>query len=184
MTLKNFLKSTRKSIISALGGYTEKRYPTSFQAVDIVVIKPAEKKMLVGYKWSKVFKDKPDTRARIIGGFVDPRDSSLEYAALRELYEEADLGAAHVGPLKYVDSFRVDDPRYRNSPDKIMSAIFVTKMASSCEPHAGDDIARTEWIDIRWMKQNYFRINPNTGRLYVVAEHHDLIEILIDKGII
>jgi bifunctional NMN adenylyltransferase/nudix hydrolase len=114
-------------------------WPTSYQTTDIVALKWDYKigdRVLLGKRKSESF-------YRLFGGFVDPKDPSLEVAAGRELEEEANISNHH--GLQYVCSQRIDDWRYRKSKHKIMTSLFVTYIMSG-EPKAGDDIDEVEWF--------------------------------------
>jgi ADP-ribose pyrophosphatase YjhB (NUDIX family) len=171
--MRNLFKKIFKSLDESLYG---KRYPISYQAVDIVVINIETRQILLGSKWEDEERTKAKGEKRFIGGFVDPSDPSLEYAARRELSEEAGHGL-EVGVPSYVGSFRVDDPRYRESEHKIMSAVFVTKYIFG-RAKAGDDIAKVHWVDIDFLKINYEQVG------HLAPEHKPLVKMLIDKAYI
>jgi bifunctional NMN adenylyltransferase/nudix hydrolase len=150
-------------------------YPTSFQAVDIVVFNRATNEILLGSKYDKPHKT-PKKEKRFIGGFVDPADASLEVAARRELGEEAGRNL-EVSDPKYLGSFRVDDPRYRDSIHKIMSAVFFCEFVYGFAT-AGDDIAEVSWVNL-----DTFRVSYNKAG-YLAPEHIPLVEMLIQKGVV
>ena len=113
------------------------RYPISFQTVDIACFKGDQ----------LILCKKPgEKNYRFVGGFVDPTDSSLEAAAKREWSEETG-GNAEVGPMKYIGSFRVDDWRYKNGRDKIMTALFTCDFSfGRLDP--SDDISELIWMSM------------------------------------
>jgi len=88
-------------------------FPTSFQCVDVVAWTHSNKIVLIRKKGSPVW--------QLPGGFVDVTDETLEDAAVRELKEETGLIA--IDPI-YVLSHRINDFRYRNRRDKIMTALY------------------------------------------------------------
>ena len=91
------------------------QYPRVHMTVDIAVIKDGE--VLMGRRT-------PKDRLRFPGGFVDPSDTSLVDAAARELHEEVNLdGMGGVDSFTYVDSFLVDDWRYKRE-ERIITALF------------------------------------------------------------
>lgn len=119
------------------------RFPVSYQAVDIAIVKDG--KLLLG---RKPYEDK----FRFPGGFVDVKDASLEAAARREAQEET--GVSITDPI-YIGSTRVDDWRYRNEQDKILTTLFAaTPMFGAVK--AADDLAEVRWFD-------FHAKNPNPG---------------------
>jgi bifunctional NMN adenylyltransferase/nudix hydrolase len=115
-----------------------KNFPTSFQAVDMIIEHALEAKVLVGRKVGH-------TNWCFPGGFVDPSDESLEQAGKREVHEEC--GGIEIDDVKYLGSHRVNDFRYRNSEHKIMTALFVGKYIFG-PLKAGDDLAEIRWQSI------------------------------------
>jgi bifunctional NMN adenylyltransferase/nudix hydrolase len=116
---------------------SQARFPTSYQCVDIAPLNEDGTKVLLGRKPN-------EKQFRFFGGFVDPRDESLEYAARRETAEEAGV---EIGDLRYVGSTRVEDWRYRNEPDGIMTALFTAKVLHG-RPRPGDDIEEVRWFKL------------------------------------
>ena len=115
------------------------RWKNSYQCTNIACLSENEELVLLGKK-------RGQHQWRFLGGFVDPSDESLEHAARREFTEET----SHGEPTKMISlgSFRVDDWRYKNEPDKIMTAFFVTKlMFGPVTP--GDDIEELRWIKLK-----------------------------------
>jgi bifunctional NMN adenylyltransferase/nudix hydrolase len=127
------------------------RYPTVFATVDVVIRKG--EKLLLGRKAHQ-------SKFRFVGGFADPAfDNSYEDAAKREAKEETGI---EVQTVKYLGSTRIDDPRYRGTPDCIITHLFEATEWSG-EPVASDDIAELKWFDIMNLTQENF-----------VDEHHVL----------
>ncbi len=142
------------------------RYPTSFQATDCVIRNIHNQQLLVGRKkGSKLF--------RFVGGFVDPKDQSLEDACQREKFEES--GVFECSRPKYLFSFRVKDPRYINSIDKVMTAVFICEYIFG-KPEAGDDIEEVAWVGFTKLKEEYKEI--------IAPEHFPIVEYLIKNNII
>jgi bifunctional NMN adenylyltransferase/nudix hydrolase len=143
------------------------KYPTSFQTTDILVINRLKNEVLLGRKPA-------EDKFRLIGGFVDPVDLSLEDAASRELREEAGINL-EVGTPKYQFSYRVDDKRYRDSQDKILTAVFTCDYLFGFAT-ASDDICEVKWISELELTQKY----PSL----IVETHQPLIRKLIENGVI
>lgn len=114
---------------------SQQKYPTVYPTVDIVIHKKDE--ILLAQK-----KDGRAGRWYLIGGFVDPTDHSLEYAANREAREETGL---ELGPPVYCGSSFIGDWRYRHGPEAIISAVFCCQYIFG-HAHARDDISEVEWV--------------------------------------
>lgn len=127
------------------------QYPRAFPTVDIAVTKGVE--VLMGRRHAKDL-------LRFPGGFVDPTDCSLEVAAQRELHEECDVSIE--GPLTYVDSFKVEDWRYKGTGDGIMTTLFQGSYTFGI-PLGKDDLFITEWV-------KFFTVPPSK----IVQSHRPL----------
>lgn len=150
----------RAGIIYAYNHQYSKVYPT----VDVAVFRNEKTEILLGTK-------KINNKWRLLGGFTDPEDSNYEEAAKRELLEEA--GAIEVGPLSYEMSCKIDDWRYRNEADKIITTVF------SCDYIFGtakgqDDIAEVDWFSVNDLQK---MIEDNK----ITPEHLPLINFLYHK---
>jgi len=114
----------------------QQMFPTSYQVVDVAIFH--EDQVLLAQKTTD------GDYWRLIGGFVDPTDHNLEMAARREVMEETGLA---VGSVRYCGSARVDDWRYRNETDKILSAVFrATRIFGHAE--ARDDIRTLKYVPV------------------------------------
>jgi bifunctional NMN adenylyltransferase/nudix hydrolase len=129
----------RSGIIYAYANTYLKVCPT----VDVAVFRNTKKEILLGKKDN-------DQKWRLIGGFSDPTDASYEEAAHRELQEECKN--IQVGEMIYEKSFRVNDWRYRNEPDKIITTLFSTDYVSG-NPEGSDDIAEVKWFSLEHVKE-------------------------------
>ena len=92
-------------------------------------------------------------------------------AALRELQEEC--GKIQVSAMQYEGSFRVDDWRYKNEEDKIITTLFSTTYQSG-EPHGADDIAEVKWFSLEQLAE-MMRKNETT------ETHDPLFTCLLNK---
>lgn len=134
------------------------RFPTTYPTVDIAILNTSRQEVLLARK-------EHDARLwRFIGGFVDPKDATLEYAARREASEET--GMIEIANLRYVASARIADFRYRGQRDQIITSFFVAEYVFG-RPVASDDIAELEWHPLKDM----------TGLL--LPEHKPLGEALV-----
>jgi bifunctional NMN adenylyltransferase/nudix hydrolase len=81
---------------------------------------------------------------RFIGGHVDPSDVNLEMAARRETGEEANID---IEGLRYIGSFRIEDWRYTNEVDRIVTTFFAaTYVSGAVQPQ--DDISELRWVQV------------------------------------
>lgn len=93
-------------------------------------------------KW--LFVRKPtESLWRFCGGFIAPTDASLEVAARREVAEETGL---EIGELRYCWSGLIDDWRYRDEADKIMTTLF-TACHTFGALRPADDVVAAGWFD-------------------------------------
>ena len=149
----------------AFPSYQMHPFPTSFQAADNVVVWREAGKILLGKK-------KKEKGWRFPGGFMDPADESLEAGAARERQEECHVNMECSRP-EYITSFRVPDPRYADSVDKIMSAVFKSYYLWGT-PKAGDDLAKVKWFTKDYVRRNYKKMMEPC--------HHPLVELLVQHG--
>lgn len=121
----------------------QNNYSKVYPTVDIAVFKNDKSEILLGKKATL-------NQWRLIGGYVDPADDSLEVAAKRELQEEC--GNIEVGNLTYITSLKVDDWRYRSEEDKIITTLFSADYLHGTAKPA-DDIIETEWVKVNELKK-------------------------------
>lgn len=136
---------------------TQNKYPTVFSTVDCAIFDNESLEHLFLAK-----KDK-EIGYRFVGGFADPRDDSFEMTAKREALEETGLECEI---LQYVASQKIDDWRYRNEEDKIITHLFaMTKTFGRAK--ADDDISELRLFE-------FDKINQDM----LVPEHRALFEKL------
>ena len=115
------------------------RAPIAYPAVDVAIIHPDRREVLLAGKNIDCGK------LRFVGGFFDPTvDTSFERAASREAREETS-GHLELADFRYVGSQKMDDWRYRNTPDGIVTAFFVATYVFG-PLQAGDDIDVLRWV--------------------------------------
>lgn len=123
---------------------TQNRFPTVYPTVDCAIfdfengapkyVYLAKKPNIEGYLF--------------VGGFTDPTDDSFADAAKREAREETGL---EVEVYSYIGSKKIDDWRYRNEEDKIITNFYAMKRIFG-KALARDDISelhRVLWDDLR-----------------------------------
>lgn len=141
------------------------RYPITYPTVDICAYND---------KGQFLMAKKPNEGLwRFVGGFVDRADESYEMSAEREFREETG-GNCGVGKMKYILSQKIDDWRYRNEADGIMTTLFLTEYSFGMAK-ASDDIVDLEWVDIKQFT------NYDGVRTKVMPEHREMMLKLIDK---
>lgn len=140
-------------------------YPNAFPCVDVAVVKETQDDGVEILLCRKI----DEKLYRFPGGFVDPQDKSYESAARRELTEE--VGSLEVTNPEYITSLQVDDWRYRNSKNKIITSLFKFQFIYG-SPKAQDDIHGVKWFKINEVKDNLELI---------VVEHRPLMESLLKK---
>ncbi|MBP9668935.1 MAG: NUDIX domain-containing protein [Candidatus Pacebacteria bacterium] len=115
------------------------RLPIPYPAIDVAVLAPVRRQILLGEKKADAGK------RRFIGGFFDPsQDESMEHAAKRETREEAP--SIEVCGFDYIGSRVIDDWRYRDASDKIVSSLFATTYVFGAT-NAGDDLDALHWVN-------------------------------------
>lgn len=140
---------------------TLNRPPIIYQTVDVAIFNEDATEVLLANKKAE------GERWRFVGGFLDPADPSLEYAAKREALEETSF-SLELDALHYIGSTKIDDWRYRGTKDSILTAFYRTKRIFG-PLKAGDDIDKLDW----------FPIGPELLTILVEA-HAPLGKMLLD----
>lgn len=139
------------------------RHPVAYPTVDVAIWDSGARKILLGRK------HRDEGKWRFVGGFVDPRkDKSQRDAAYREVREETG-GNLTVEQFDYIGSTHIEDWRYRQEQDCILTTFFLgTVMYGHAE--AGDDLDEVKWFDIKDIQE---------GKVDVVKEHMGLMELML-----
>lgn len=117
------------------------KWACGWPTVDIAVLNTERTRILLGKKDG-------ESLWRFIGGFFDPsKDNSHEAAARRELQEEVPSIVLHPDTHpEYIGSAVIDDWRYHNTGDVVVTTLFAFTTESETAV-AGDDIRTVEWLD-------------------------------------
>lgn len=123
---------------------TANGYPRVYPTVDIAVYRggyKADAEMPASVLEWLVVRKSGESGWRFPGGFAQPSDGTWEQSARRELMEETGVEAS---VFRYAGSLRVDDWRYRNEDDKIVTTLFVAEYMFG-GPKPSDDVAEARW---------------------------------------
>ena len=136
---------------------TQNQYPKVYPTVDVAIMNGD--RLIVGMRKNSKY-------LRFIGGFVDPTDESFEDAAKREVKEETN--GILVNPLIYLGSYKVDDPRYRQEEDKIITTFYMGIVMHYPDRACGsDDMESLVEMRVNKLRPDQF-----------VPEHRKLLERL------
>lgn len=126
----------------------QQKYDSVYPTVDCVIFSDNS--------YSKIWMAKKATenKLRFVGGFADPNDNSFEESAIREAKEETNMICKCIS---YIDSMKVDDWRYRNEFDKIITSIFALVPVDNQQPIAKDDIKELHLIDLKKVDSTFIK---------------------------
>lgn len=152
------------------------RYPINYMTADAVIYNREHNAILLGRKPG-------NTLFQFCGGFTDPTDENLEAAAAREAGEEVIYrfnDSKLVRPLKvesteYLGSLRINDSRYRNEIDKIMTAVILCITKDYDYLEGADDIEEVRWYSLAALGDN----NLAYEQVHVV--HHPILKLLEER---
>jgi bifunctional NMN adenylyltransferase/nudix hydrolase len=150
----------RAGILYAYYNQYTKVYPT----VDIAVFRNNKTEILLGKKAIS-------NKWRLVGGFADPEDADYETAAKRELTEEC--GEMETAAMVYETSAKINDWRYRNEADKIITLLF------SCDHEGGEPVAQDDIAELQWFPLS--DIPQMMAASAINEEHVRLLNFLINK---
>ncbi len=137
-------------------------YPKVYPTVDVAVLRNNRMEVLLGRKHQAA-------NWRFPGGFCDPEDDSFEASAARELREEC--GDIVTGKMEYITTAKIDDWRYRDESDKIISTFYCTEYQSG-RAVGGDDLAAVKWVSLADLEM---MMAAND----IAAEHSPLVKALL-----
>lgn len=139
------------------------RYPTVYSTVDVALLSAERTHVLLGQKTTD------GDKWRFIGGFVDPSDQSRLAAAKRELREE--VGAIEIDWVGHIDSVKINDWRYRDEPDSIMTDLFLAIYIFG-KLKANDDLSQVEWFPVTTYQNHLIEAHqPLADRLQVALSN-------------
>lgn len=145
----------------------QNKFDTVYSTIDAAIFNDNTRQQLI------LGKKKKDEGLRFIGGFVDVKDNTLIDAVKREVSEEVDI---EIDDIQYITSIRINDFRYRNEKDKIMTNFFdCVKIFGLMKPK--DDIDELHIID--FTSDNINLLLPNHRNLYkLLLKKYNKQEIL------
>lgn len=148
-----------------------KKYPAVIPTVDVGIVFESDphhlNSIIVGKK-------KGDNFYHFIGGFVDPTDKSYESAACREAFEETNIIITR-DELEYLGSRRINDWRYGDQTDKIITHLYCVKYNETQSELirrymvAKDDIL--ELIEFPLLASEEHKITPLHRKLFKTICH-------------
>ena len=149
----------RRGVIWAV----ENQFPSFYPTCDVCIIDNTNNRILLGKKSG-------EKEYRFPGGFADPNhDKSMEQCVRREVSEEC--SGIEVSDPKYIGSTIVNDWRYRNEQNKIMTFFYMVEVVYG-SPKAGDDLAEVRWFSLNELIRNEIPL----------VENHKILRELVLKN--
>lgn len=149
------------------------QFPISFSTVDMIGV---THKLIDGKRRPFVLLGRRSENHlwQFPGGFRDPSERNVD-AAKREYLEETCLDLP-IERFRFVDDMFIDDRRYRDTPHKITTHIFIVKVLAkeARKAKGNDDIFEVKWFDIEELRRN---------RDGIVRDVHTNIFNLIEKHV-
>jgi len=122
------------------------QFPKGHPVIDVACVKELEDDVLL-----LLARKKGESKYRFIGGFFDvKKDSCYEDTAIREFEEETGGGKLDITTLTYLSSNIIDDKRFKDSKDCMISTLFIAEFEPDFngELKASDDIVEVKWFNI------------------------------------
>jgi len=146
-------KAFRYGVIHAITSRPPIPYPT----VDIAVVRTKTREVLLAGK------KEDGGKLRFIGGFFDAAlDKSFEEAARRETFEET--GGLETDEYRILGSSIIDDWRYRDTDDRVITTFFRAKYIFGV-PKASDDIDLLKWVSYEKVMENIAETHKPLGEM-------------------
>lgn len=161
----NTSEDFRKGIIYA----TQHNYPIALSTVDVILYDITTKNYYFGRKIG-------ENKNRLIGGFIDVTDESVEAAARREVLEETNIKKV---ALEYLGSKKINDFRYQNMSDRsVITHVYLGFFHSEDEDVKPlDDIFEIKTFPIKdVLKENNYRkiLNKSHAELFELFERKNI----------
>lgn len=125
---------------------TEQQYSHPWTTIDVAILNEDNTKVLLGHKASD-----PAGKVRFIGGFVRTGLAPVHTLERNVRAEAAEETHAEISEPKYIGSAVIDDWRYRNDENKIMTVFFAAKHVFGAV-QADDDIESVQWVELAKLK--------------------------------
>lgn len=161
-TVAQHCQAFREGIIH----HVKNRYPIVYPTVDVAIVYYDETTNA-----DYILMGKKGEGFSFVGGFVDKADIDYESAAVREVREETGIildpeNFKHT--LNYIFSRRVEDLRYKNTKDSIMTMFFEVRVDNNELPKQ-ENISDKEFKEFKWIKatkESYDLIAPTHKELF------------------
>lgn len=115
----------------------ENRYPFMYSTSDLAIVDKQQGRILL------IGKNQHEGYLSFVGGHAGKEDPGAMAVARREASEE--IPGVEFGELRYLDTLTIDDPRYRGTPDGIMTTFFEAPyLGGVAKP--SDDADTAEWV--------------------------------------
>ena len=139
---------------------TQNQFKRTYITIDVAIYKNDAKgiQILLGRKHN-------EKGFRFPGGFVE--GETLEETVRREAQEET--GVALEGPVEFIGSFIVNDWRYRNTSDSILTNFFASEYTWG--GHVSNEEASDDLEEIRW----FSLIEAHNKRKDLIVESHMML---------
>ncbi|MFA6006966.1 MAG: NUDIX domain-containing protein [Candidatus Paceibacterota bacterium] len=115
----------------------EHRPPFMYATSDLAIVDVAQRRVLL------IGKKCHGGKLSFPGGHAEKTDLAAVRVAIREGQEEV-LGVS-TGFPRYIDTITIDDPRYKDTPDGVMTTFYMSAYLGG-NPQPGDDADSVHWV--------------------------------------